>query len=779
MMGYIRKFPVDQINRDRLTSAHWGTYHVDVKAGRVTGLRPFNQDDDPSLIGQGIANVLDGPMRITAPMVRKSWLEGGPGTAGHLRGDDSFIEVSWKVANRLVASELTRVTGDHGNQAIYAGSYGWASAGRFHHAQGQLKRFLNCIGGFTSSKNTYSFAAAEVVVPHVLGDFRGPLDNTTSWQSIAKHCELFVAFGGVPLKNGQISQGGLGAHIQKAGLTAAVEAGVKFVNISPIKTDMDAVAPAQWIAARPSTDTALMLGLAYVLLDEGLQNKSYLQNYTTGFDQFSAYLEGETDGIAKTADWAATVCAIPASDIRNLARRMAAHRTMLSISWSLTRQDHGEQPFWAAIALASMLGQIGQPGTGLGFGYSAMNNVGLQRRNIDYASLPQGQNPVADFIPVARVTDMLENPGASFEYDGQSLTYPDIRLIWWAGGNPFHHHQDLNRMRRAWARPETVIVNEWCWNSSARHADIVLPCTTPLERSDIALTPKDPFQVVMDQAIKPVGEAKSDHDILLGIASVMGVEAAFTEGRSPAEWQRWLYDISRQSAVREGVHLPDWDSFQRDGVFRVPDPERDMIMLEDFCRDPVAYPLKTPSGKIEIFSETIAGFGYKDCPGHPAWMEPLEWLGNAKAYPLHMISNQPRDKLHSQLDHGPISQSGRLEGREPCLMNIEDAVARGLVAGQVVRIFNGRGACLAAVQFSDQIMQGVIQIATGAWFDPDSDTCLNGNPNVLTPDKGTSQLAQGPIAHSCLVEVEAASEGIAHSQIYRPPVIIKSTRESG
>jgi biotin/methionine sulfoxide reductase len=114
-----------------------------------------------------------------------------------------------------------------------------------------------------------------------------------------------------------------------------------------------------------------------------------------------------------------------------------------------------------------------------------------------------------------------------------------------------------------------------------------------------------------------------------------------------------------------------------------------MIMLEDFRRDPVAYPLKTPSGKIEIFSETIAGFGYEDCPGHPAWLEPLEWLGNTEAYPLHMISNQPRDKLHSQLDHGPISQSGRLDGREPCLMNIEDAVARGLVGGQLVRIFNG------------------------------------------------------------------------------------------
>ncbi len=765
---------MDDNTRDLLTSTHWGTYHVDVDAGRVTALRAFEADNDPSPIGPGIVNVLDGPTRITAPMVRKSWLDGGPGSAGHLRGKDSFVEVSWAEVDRLVAAELKRIVATHGNSAIFAGSYGWASAGRFHHAQGQLKRFLNCIGGYTRSKNTYSFAAAEVVVPHVLGDFRGPLDSTTSWESVAKHCELFVAFGGVPLKNGQISQGGLGAHVQAAGVAAAAEAGVRFVNVSPLKEDVAPVANAEWIAPRPSTDAALMLGLAFVLLDERLHDPAFLETYTVGFDRFAAYLRGDTDGIPKSADWASAICALPADTIRDLARQMAAQRTMISVSWSLTRQDHGEQPYWAGIVLAAMLGQIGEPGTGIGFGYSAMNNVGLQRRQIDYASLPQGRNPVEDFIPVARITEMLETPGGAFDYDGKSHRFPDIRLVWWAGGNPFHHHQDLNRLRRAWTRPETVIANEWCWNALARHADIVLPCTTPLERSDIALTPKDPFQVVMDQAIAPVGVAKSDHDIFRGIAAEMGVEDAFTEGRSPEAWLRWLYDISRQSAAREGVSLPDWDRFQQEGYFRVPAPEHDTVLFEDFRRDPKAYPLKTPSGKIEIFSQTIADFSYDDCPGHPVWLEPLEWLGCAKNYPLHMISNQPRNKLHSQLDHGSVSQSGRPSGREPCVMHTTDAAARGLKDGQSVRLFNDRGSCLAVLQLSDAIMPGVIQIATGAWYDPDGMSCLNGNPNVLTPDKGTSRLAQGPIAHSCLVEVEAAQEGTVPSQIYTPPTILKS-----
>ncbi|KAF0676084.1 molybdopterin guanine dinucleotide-containing S/N-oxide reductase [Profundibacterium mesophilum] len=742
-------------SRSLLTSTHWGTYRVDVIDGKLRGLRDFEHDRDPSPIGQGIVDVLTGPTRITQPMIRKGWLENGPGPASGGRGEDAFVAVSWEEANRLVAAELRRVIEAHGNNAIYAGSYGWASAGRFHHAQGQLKRFLNCIGGYTSSRNTYSFAAAEVVVPHVLGSFRGPLDETSGWATIASDCELFVAFGGVPLKNGQISQGGLGRHVQKAGLSRAMEAGVSFVNISPLKSDLMDGPDTRWITPRPSTDAALMIGLAHVLLEEGLHDTGFLNDYTAGFARYAAYLRGETDGIPKTAEWAAEICAVPADTIRGLAREMAGRRTMISVSWSLTRQDHGEQPFWAAIALAAMLGQIGLPGTGIGFGYSAMNNMGLSRRKIDYAALPQGRNPVRDFIPVARITDMLERPGETIDYDGARITYPDIKLVWWAGGNPFHHHQDLNRLRKAWQRPDTVIANEWCWNALARHADIVLPCTTPLERSDIALTPKDPFQVVMDRAIEPVGEARDDHDILRGIAAAMGVESAFTEDRSPEEWQRWLYDISRQSAAREGVSLPDWDTFQAEGYFEVPDPEQETVLLAAFRADPRGAPLSTPSGRIEIFSETIAGFGYDDCPGHPAWIEPLEWLGAPSVYPLHMISNQPSTKLHSQLDHGSVSQAGKRGGREPVLMNPSDAAARDLSDGQTVRLFNGRGACLAALCIDERIMPGVIQIATGAWFDPDGSTCRAGNPNALTPDKGTSRLAQGPIAHTCMVEVAA------------------------
>ena len=756
-----------------LTVTHWGAYRAEVRDGKVARLHDFEEDKDPSPIGHGIVDCLDAPSRISAPMIRESWLDAGPGAATDRRGTDRFVAVSWDDANRLVADEVARVRDNFGPEAIYAGSYGWASAGRFHHAPSHLKRFLNCTGGFTSSVFTYSFAAAEAMVPHILGSFREFLNSNTSWRSIAKGGALVVAFGGIPLKNGQIDSGGLGAHVQRGGMRAAHAAGVEFVNISPLRSDMMDELGADWMPIRPNADVAMMLGLAHTLFAEDLHDPVFMERYCTGFDRFLPYLIGATDGIAKDAAWAARHCDIPADAIRALARRMAAQRTMISVAWSLTRQDHGEQPFWMAIALAAMLGQIGLPGGGFGFGYSAVNSIGGDYQYMSGGSLPQGDNPVADFIPVARVAEMLENPGGAFEFDGRSLRYPDIRLVWWAGGNPYHHHQDLNRLARAWQRPDTVIVNDWCWTAAARRADIVLPATTHLERDDISFSTRDPYVIRMEKAADAPRGVRDDFQIFSGIAARMGYTETFTEGRDAADWQRWIYEQTLQRDHAAGFGLPDWDQLCRQGFYRIPAPEKATIMLDAFRRDPVAHALATPSGKIEIYSETVAGFGYADCPGHPVWMEPYEWLGAVGDYPLHLISNQPAHKLHSQLDQGAISRAGKIDGREPVMLHPKDAAARDIAAGDLVRLFNDRGACLGVAVLSDDLRPGVVQMSTGAWWDPDdTGLCRHGNPNVLTEDRGTSQLGQGPTAHSCLIEIARFDDPPPPVRAFDPPEIV-------
>ena len=544
---------MDKINKETfLTATHWGVYRAEVCDGELTGMKPFEEDPDPSPIGNGMVDAINSPSRITAPAVRESWLRDGPGSNPHLRGKEAFVEVSWEAVEELVANEITRVRADHGSNAIYAGSYGWASAGRFHHAQSQLKRFLNCSGGFTSSAFTYSFAAAEAMMPHVLGSFREFLNTSTSWSSIAESGELVIAFGGIPLKNGQIDSGGLGAHRQKEGLLKAHAAGVEFINISPLKSDMMDEIGATWLAVRPNSDVAIIMGLAHSLLTENLHDTAFLDRYCVGFDKFASYLLGEIDGVVKDAKWAARLSEISADQIRSLAKQMATKRTMISVSWSLTRQHHGEQPFWMAITLAAMLGQIGKPGGGFGFGYSATNSIGADYPLLKGGSLPQGKNEVSDFIPVARISDMLLNPGGEFSFDGKNLTYPDIHLVWWAGGNPYHHHQDLNRLTKAWQKPDTIICNDWCWNAMAKRADIVLPCTTHVEREDVSLSQRDSYMIRMEKAVDAPGLARDDYEIFRGIARWMNIEPAFSEGMEASDWIKWIYGKTTVSDGKVG-----------------------------------------------------------------------------------------------------------------------------------------------------------------------------------------------------------------------------------
>jgi biotin/methionine sulfoxide reductase len=739
-----------------LTTAHWGVYEVEYdERGEPARLHPFSQDPDPSPIGLHMLSDEVARLRVRRPAVRRSWLEHGPGSNPEQRGREPFIELPWEQALDLVAGELTRVKSRHSNRAIFGGSYGWSSAGRFHHAQSQVHRFLNAIGGYVRHQDSYSLGAARVLMPHIVASMEDLMAMHTPWEVLAQHCKLFVTFGGAPHKNAQINAGGAMVHHLKRGLRGMHEAGVRFVNVTPTAEDLDTGGPIEWLAIRPNTDAAFILALCHVLLVENLHDRDFLDRCTVGFDKFAPYLAD------KTPAWAEKITGIPAARIASLAREMAATRTTVNINWSLQRSHHGEQPFWALVTLACMLGQIGLPGGGFGASYGPTNIMGSAHPKYSGPTLSQGTNAVSDFIPVARFSDMLLNPGGKVSYNGQVLTYPDIRLIYWAGGNPFHHHQDLNRLMRAWQKPETIVFHEQFWTPSARMADIVLPATTTLERDDIGYGRREPFLIAMKKTRAPIGEARDDYWIFAELARRLDAADTYTEGRDTMAWLAHLYDQARAKSAQAGVPFPPFDEFWQAGIAEAKGHDPEPVMLSRFRADPAAHPLKTPSGKIEIYSERIASFGYDDCPGHPVWLEPVEWLGGriAERYPLHMLSDQPADKLHSQLDHSPHAKATKVKGRQPITLHPEDAAARGIDDGDLVRVFNDRGACLAAARLSDRIRRGVVRLSTGAWFDPEdagSNQPLekHGNPNALTLDIGASKLSQGCIAQTCLVEIE-------------------------
>lgn len=755
-----------------LTLTNWGAYEVETDGHDITAVHPFAKDPDPSAIGQSMKAVRRS--RVDRPSIRESWLKHGPGSKTDGRGYEPFVEVEWDTAIELLAAEIDRIRTEYGNEAIFGGSYGWASAGRFHHALSQIHRFLGSVGGYVSQVDDYSIAAGHVITPHIFGfSFDEMMDEAQPhFDEIAEHTELVVSFGGMPLKNSQVMYGGQGRHLFASRLEACRDRGVRFVNLSPLREDFIDAVEAEWIPMYPSTDTAVMLGLAHSLLVAGDHDEAFLSTYCTGWDRLRAYLLGEHDGVPKTAEWAGAISSIDPGRIRSLAADMARHRTLVTASWSIQRTDHGEQAYWTASALAAMLGQIGLPGGGVGFGYGAVGYIG---NGIGYHAiprLPQGRNAVSTFIPVARIADMMLRGGEPYDYNGQRLTYPDIHMVYWAGGNPFHHHQDLNRLERAWQQPDTIVVHEPFWNALARHADIVLPATTPLERNDIGGSGMDDFVFWMPKVIDPVGNARNDYDIFSDLAERLGAGDRFTEGRSSDEWIEHLYTEFQD----RHSEYPTLHELQDAGYFEIP---REWIpappsRLAAFRDDPTGAALDTPSGKIELYSENVASFGYEDCPGHPTWMAPREWPGDADAYPLSLISNQPKTRLHSQWDHGETSIGAKTDGRERIGMTSMDAVARGLSEGDLVRVFNDRGSTLAAVSIRDDLASGVAQLPTGAWWDPieQGGMCRSGNPNVLTHDFGTSSMAQGP-STTCLVEVEKYEGDPPAVRAHDMPVLIK------
>jgi anaerobic selenocysteine-containing dehydrogenase len=456
-------------------------------------------------------------------------------------------------------------------------------------------------------------------MPHVIG--RADINRlVVPWRAVVEHTELMVMFGGAPAKNMQIDGGGAVLHENARWMHRAAAANIAFVNISPSREDLPGLLKPEWIPIIPHADMPMMLGIAHSLLILGLCKEAFLASHCVGFEPFRRYLLGQDDGVAKDAAWAAALSGVSARAMLDLARRMAQSRTLITVSCSMQRARFGEQPVWMAVVLAAMLGQIGLPGRGFSIGFGAVNGSASSR------------------------------PGETPEFDGRKIPLPDIRLIYSAGGNPFHHNSDLNRFLGAWQRPETVIVHEHWWTPAARHADIVLPAATTLERNDILASEGQRHYVAMHRAMENFQQSRSDFD----------------------------------------------------------------------------------------------------CPGHPTWLSPEEWLGSPKAqrYPLHLLSNQPKHRLHNQLDAAPASLASKIGGREPLLMHPQDAASRGIANGDSIRVFNDRGHFAAAAVIVDSLRRGVVQMATGAWFDPvepgrPGSLDRHGNPNLVTPNETSPGCRRG------------------------------------
>jgi trimethylamine-N-oxide reductase (cytochrome c) len=757
------------------SASHWGAFKAVVKKGVLIGVQPLTDIDamPTKMLTEGLLGRVYHKTRVKYPMVRKSYLANpGGDTKPHLRGKEPFVRVTWDEILAITANAVLTTAKEHGNEALFSSSYGgWSHAGLLR-PQVLQGRLFGLIGGHSVTTGDYSGGASQVSLPHIIGDME-VYSPQTAWQVIADHTEVMVWIGCDPWKNNRVEYT-VADHQMFPHWKQIKEKGVKFISINPQYTTTDVELGSEWVKIVPNTDAALFLAMSYHVYTTGKFDKAYLAKYTVGFDKFLPYLLGkDADGTPpKTPEWAAAITGIPAKKIVEMANLFASKRTQFAGAWSLQRAHHGEMSHWAIINFAAMLGKIGKPGEGVGFSWHYGCGGMPQSNKVMPTGLSQGRNPIKARCPASRISEMLFNPGKQYTRDGAVHTYPNAKLIYNSGNNFMSHQQDTNELLRAMNKQvDTVICQDPWWCASSRFSDIVLPATSALERNDISSggTYSNDKIYAMRQVIEPFGESLDDFEIFSRLGGLMGVGYQFTEGLT-------VMEILKNSYARTDAKMP-FDAFWEKGVVKLEVPEHmnRWVRHGDFYTDPVKAPLHTKSGKIELYCSEIASFKIKDCPPIPKFLEPAEYLGNAKPGQVHVVSPHPFNRLHSQMANADLRKEQNVHGRQHVRISIEDAAANGIKDGDLVELYNGRGALIAGAQVTNQIMKGVVSLEEGNWVQFDSrGRCNSGAINVITTSIASSGLSQATSANTCIASLKKCTDAESENRAFEPPVIEQS-----
>ena len=526
-------------------------------------------------------------------------------------------------------------------------------------------------------------------------------------------------------------------------LKHAKKQGVRIVCVDPRRTRSSIVLADEHVFIQPSTDTAALIAMAYVIVSEGLHDQAYCDRHVLGFDEahlppgapagssYRSYLLGLLDGVAKTPEWAASITGIEADTIRRLAIEFATTKpAALQCGYAPGRTAFGEQFHRAAYALCAITGNVGIAGGSSGVSNGATGRTGIK-------NMPTGANPVSARVASPLLADLLAR--------GKAGGYPaDIKMIYSVGGDLFNQAPNVNKMVGALDGVEFLVAQDHFLTPTARYADIVLPATTFWERNDVH-TPwagAGHYAIYMRQAIEPMYECRNDIDIFADLAARVGIA-----GYNDRTEEAWLRELTKGA-------VDDFEAFVDNGVARFA-PPADAVAFAAEIRDPEHHTFTTPSGKIEIYSMALAAkpdpYGLGPIPAIPTWIPQIE--PNAR-YPLKLCTPKSRARTHSI--HGNQPMLARVD-RDDVWLNPEDAQARGISDGERVRVYNDQGTTVLPARVTPRMARGAVSIKEGAWFTPDAagaDT--EGCANVLTQDR--SAPCGATTYNTNLVEVERLSE---------------------
>ncbi|MGP2544269.1 dimethylsulfoxide reductase subunit A [Yersinia sp. 2541 StPb PI] len=685
------------------------------------------------------------------------------------RGEGKFKRISWEEAFDTLAGSMQSIIKEYGNEAIYlnygTGTLGGTMTRSWPPGSTLLARLMNCCGGYLNHYGDYSTAQIAAGLNYTYGgwaDGNSPSDIENS--------KLVVLFGNNPAET-RMSGGGVTYYLEQA----REKSDAKMIVIDPRYTDTAAGREDEWIPLRPGTDAALASALAYVMISENLVDQPFLDKYCVGYDEktlpadapknshYKAYILGQgADETAKTPQWAQAITGVPAARIIKLGREIGSVKpAYIAQGWGPQRHSNGENTSRAIAMLAILTGNVGINGGNSG---AREGSYGLP-----FVRMPTLENPVKTSISMFLWTDAIERgPEMTATRDGvrgkDKLDVP-IKFIWnYASNCLINQHSEINRTHDILQddkKCEIVVVIDNHMTSSAKYADIILPDCTASEQMDFCLDASSgnmAYVIFADQVIKPRFECKNIYEMTTELAKRMGVEQQFTEGRTQEEWLRHLYQQSQQ-AIPE---LPSFEAFREQGIFKKRDPAGHHVAYKAFRADPIANPLTTPSGKIEIYSAELAQIAatwelqqddvIDPLPVYAAGFESYDDPLNQQ-YPLQLTGFHYKARTHSTYGNVDVLKASC---RQEMWINPMDAREREIKNGDMVRIFNGRGEVQINAKVTPRMMPGVVALGEGAWYSPDEKRIDRaGSINVLTTQR-PSPLAKGNPSHTNLVQVTKA-----------------------
>jgi anaerobic selenocysteine-containing dehydrogenase len=639
------------------------------------------------------------------------------------KGEGKFARISWEEAIAEIASRWRGILAMDGGAAILPYSY----SGTLGLVQLRVcnERLWNRMGA-SGLERSICGAAAEEAVQATVGARWAPDPADLV------HSRLILLWGHNPASTAP--------HVMPL-LREAQRRGAYIVAIDPRRT-ISVKSADEHLQPRPATDGALALGLMHVLFAEGLADETWLEAHTIGWRELRA------QAAAYPPERVAAITGLPAERIVALARRYGTTKpALLKFSDGVQRHGNGGQTARALACLPALVGQLGVRGGGLF--YSTSDYVAWDAEAVGHRSDPACP-------PTPRVVNM-NRLGAALTGE---VTDPPIRALYVYCANPVTSTPNAGRIVEGLTRDDLfTVVHDLFLTDTARYADLVLPATSQLEQVDLHKAYGHRHLQYNAAAIAPLGEARSNWEVMRALASALGYEEPWLRASAEEVIAEVLEATRATNPLLEGITL---ERLRREGTvpLALPGGREAHVPFAD-GRFP------TPSGKVELRSQALAAQGLDPLPDYapPAEFAARDGTDGAVGDDgrLVLISGASHHFVSSSMANQPSLIAK--EGTPYIELHPDDAAARGIEHGDEVEVASARGSCRLRAVVTPNVARGVAVAPKGRWqrLSPDG-----RNVNWTTSD-ALADLAGQSTFHSNLVEVRPAAlattpSAVAHAQ---------------